>query len=75
MALCKTCKHWCGNGPFGDAGGLLPPQALCEKSQLSAEAEEPREKTLDKAYALESGGTWNGIWAGPEFGCIHHEPI
>ncbi len=72
MNTCKSCKHWDKSQTRGlytkpdEAAG-----ATCVSPKLMENWDEKFEPdTL--VYSYTEGGSF---WVGPDFGCVHHEPL
>lgn len=64
MKTCKTCKYW------GNVVEKQTKQCYCYHPKIG------RHDTFGKdQVSLENRGTATGIQTGPDFGCVHYEPI
>src|SRR5687767_2121879 len=66
METCKTCKWWCL--PDDGAGSHPPKRGQCIHPKLR-----PNNEAQDGARG---GGHYDyGVLTGPDFGCVHHQPL
>lgn len=74
MERCKTCKHWTpenGNYPNRDTRREKGEGGQCSNNKLREEWGFKSYEADALVYPYAEGA--ETFWAGPEFGCVHHE--
>lgn len=88
MGTCKKCRWWGGNLPNRDPDDDAVNVRICTcpkvhfgRADIDSEPMVIVDKKTD--HVLESdevsvqdgSGYWAAMFCGPDFGCIHHEPV